>query len=350
MSGMTRNLFLLYPLVLLVTLHLGGYYLLVVIILNMLVMPGLDLLAAPEPAVAASRPRAAVAPREQTLRAEHGFCLLFLVALGYGAASVRGLRLDSLEFWLRTYATGLVGGTLGFVVAHELIHRRGRLDRCCGVALLTLLNYGHFRVEHVFGHHANVGLAEDPASARRGQTVYGFYLQSIPGQVRSALAIETRRLRARGHSPLSLHNQVLSSWLVSLSLAVGCYGLWGLAGLCFFIAQGLFAVLILETVNYVEHYGLRRQVRAGRVEKVSARHAWSTGARWTNRMLLGLGKHADHHLNAARPHTQLAHLQAAPTLPLGYFASAFLALIPPLWFAVMDPLVAAQQEVVEHAR
>jgi alkane 1-monooxygenase len=104
-----------------------------------------------------------------------------------------------------------------------------------------------------------------------------------------------------------------------------------------FVAQAVVAVLMLETINYVEHYGLaRREVAPGRYEKVEPRHSWNSGHAVSNWMLLNLARHSDHHAHVARPYNQLRHFDDVPQLPTGYSAMLLLALVPPLWFRVMD--------------
>ena len=89
--------------------------------------------------------------------------------------------------------------------------------------------------------------------------------------------------------------------------------------------------MLLEGINYVEHYGLaRREEAPGRYERVSARHSW---------LLINLARHADHHLIASRHYPALASRDQAPQLPAGYATMLILALVPPLWRKVMDPRV-----------
>ena len=48
--------------------------------------------------------------------------------------------------------------------------------------------------EHLHGHHARVGTANDPATARFGERSDHFFLRSVPAQFRSAWRLEARRL------------------------------------------------------------------------------------------------------------------------------------------------------------
>jgi alkane 1-monooxygenase len=234
----------------------------------------------------------------------------------------------------------LLGACLSFVAtvsiagtttAHELVHRPGsRVSTIAGRMLLAFILDATFAIEHVYGHHVRVGMREDPATARRGESVYRFILRSTVGGVRSAWQIERRLLERRGIALWSWRNRNLRGAglsLVYVLATAACNG-W-LAGLAF-IGCGLLGKALLEMSNYVEHYGLVR-VAGTRVE---ARHAWDTPAAMTAAGMFNLGRHAAHHI-AVRPYWQLPLEAAAPQLPGGLVMSGLIALVPPLWFRIM---------------
>lgn len=243
-------------------------------------------------------------------------------------------------------AAGVYGTTFGINVAHELIHARSRLDRALGGVLLGMLLSGSFKVEHIRGHHRDVATDADPSSAPRGRSLYAHLPQAAVGNWRKGWALETARLRRRG---LGLRHHELLRWAAVSVLALGLGGaLAGVDGVVFVLVQGILARLNLEIINYVEHYGLRRQVVARdgdrvRYERVSPAHSWTSEHRASRVVLLNLPRHADHHAHASRPWTTLRPLDGAPTTPHGYPALFLLALVPPLWFRVMDPRVDAAQ-------
>src|SRR6185503_17827218 len=125
----------------------------------------------------------------------------------------------------------------------------------------------------------------------------------------------------------------------------------GPLALALFAGQSLVAIAMLEVINYVEHYGLLRKKlsRPGpsgprvsyEYERVKPEHSWDSPNRISNWMLMNLPRHSDHHMSAAKRYQSLELLTHAPRLPGGYGAMFLLALVPPLWFRVMDPLVAA---------
>jgi len=188
-----------------------------------------------------------------------------------------------------------------------------------------------------------VATPDDPASAPRGEVVYAFWLRSITGGLRSAWQLEARRLAAAGLPALHPRNEVLTGGLAQLALVLGVgAGLGPLAAVAF-LGAALMGILLLETINYVEHYGLaRKQLPGGRFERVSPAHSWTTDRPLGRVLLFELTRHADHHAHAGRPYPLLRHMDDAPELPQGYPAMLLLALLPPLWFRVMDPRVDAE--------
>ncbi len=236
----------------------------------------------------------------------------------------------------------LTTGAGGINIAHELMHRRGRLHRALGEALMSSVLYAHFCVEHVLGHHRMVATPEDGASARRGEAVYAFVPRSVVQGWRSAWRLEGQRCLRHGVGRLSLADRRLRHPLVQGALLAAVGLVFGAPGLTFFLAQAAGAVLLLEVINYIEHYGLARaRVPAAgggeRWERVEPRHSWNSTNRLTGAFLFHLTRHSDHHAEASRPYDLLRALPAAPHLPAGYPAMMLLSLLPPLWFRVMDP-------------
>ena len=237
---------------------------------------------------------------------------------------------------------GVVGGGLAINVAHELCHRPGRLEQAMAKALWLSVGYLHFHLEHRLGHHARVATPLDPATARLGESLYAFLPRSMAGGFASAWRLERTRLGLMGVSVLSWRNQML--WFTALppAGAAAVAWAWGPAAGAFVVAQAIAAVLVLETVNYLEHYGLERRLLApGVFEPVGLAHSWNSNRRFTNYLLLKLQRHSDHHVNPGRRFQVLRAFEEGPTLPTGYGGMVLLALVPPLWHRVMDPRVVA---------
>ena len=274
----------------------------------------------------------------------YGALGLHLVALGGMLYGVSVGRWSGLELVGAVATAGLSCGAIGINLGHELGHRQRALHQWgARVALFSSL-YLHFLVEHNRGHHVRVATPDDPASAQRGQTLYGFWARSIAGGWRSAWGIERKRLGLKGQSAWSVHNEVLLGAIAQVG-AVALIGLTlGPASALAFVGAATGGILLLETVNYVEHYGLSREKRPdGRYERVTPLHSWTSDRPIGRALLFELTRHADHHANAGRPYPVLRHFEAAPELPQGYPAMLLLALAPPLWFKVMDAHVDAEQ-------
>lgn len=240
-------------------------------------------------------------------------------------------------------SVGICFGAIGINVAHELGHRTSALPRLTARALLVLVAYPHFRVEHNRGHHARVATPEDPASARRGESLYAFWLRSIRGGLRSAWSLERQRLEGAGQSVWGPRNEVLSGWVAVVLLWALIGMMAGPVALGMFVGAGLVAVLLLETVNYVEHYGLGRQSTGpGRYERTQPRHSWNSERPIGRVLLFELTRHSDHHAFPARPFAVLRHHDEAPELPTGYPGMILLALVPPIYRRVMESALLEQ--------
>ena len=332
----------LVPLTAALGLWLGGPWAWLTVAFVYGLVPLADGLAGPDPRNAddaalqrAAASRAATLPLVLALPVQLGlFALLGVVWQQEGAGWVERAG------WIASVA--LAGGGIGIVVGHELVHRRDRRLYRLGQALLGMVLYAHFAVEHVRGHHARVGTDEDPASARRGQGVYAFIPASILRQFASAWRLEAERLGRAGQGPWTPRNEVLAGVVAQAAWLGAAALLFGAEVAAVFVGVALASVCLLEVVNYIEHYGLRRGRDAqGRLEPVRAGHSWNSDHPWSRGLLFELPRHTDHHMNAGRPYQTLRSVAGAPQLPAGYPAMVLLALCPPLWFRVMDPRVAA---------
>ena len=237
---------------------------------------------------------------------------------------------------------GLYYGAVGIAVAHELMHRPSRLDRWLGDFLLCTVTYPHFAIEHVYGHHIRVATPDDPASARLNETLYAFIPRSVIGGLRGAWGIEVRRLKSRGQGWFSLQNRMLgylvivAAWYLAAWLFVGVYGLAAVA------IQSAVAIFSVETINYLQHYGLqRKEISPGRYERPDVQHCWNWETRFSGLYFLNLGRHSEHHRSANRRFDALRVLDGQPRLPGGLMPMYLAAMVPPLWFAIMNPRVEA---------
>ncbi|OZF58283.1 alkane 1-monooxygenase [Rhodococcus sp. 14-2470-1a] len=239
---------------------------------------------------------------------------------------------------------GLVAGT-GINAAHELGHRIEEHERWLAKVALMQTLYGHFFVEHNRGHHVRVATPEDPASARFGENLYTFLPRSVVGGLRSAWRLENQRLHRRGIHRWSPQNALLHTWAMSVALFGTLVLVFGLSILPYLLLQAVVGVLLLETVNYVEHYGLLREKNErGRYERCSPRHSWNSDRLCTNIFLYHLQRHSDHHANPGKRYQTLRSCDEAPQLPAGYASMVLVAAVPPLWRRVMDRRVLAHYD------
>ena len=233
--------------------------------------------------------------------------------------------------------TGVIGGFC-INLGHELGHKSDEMERWLAKLILAPSCYGHFFIEHNRGHHRDVATPEDSASSRMGESIYRFMLREMPGAMSRAWKIEADRLRRSGQAVWSLHNQFIQPWLITLALWVALVGWLGWRVLPFLIAASFWSNFQLTLANYIEHYGLlRRKVSADRYERCEPHHSWNSNHVFSNWATFHLQRHSDHHAHPTRRYQSLRHFEDAPQLPSGYPGMFLLAVIPPLWFGVMNP-------------
>ncbi|QSE97196.1 alkane 1-monooxygenase [Fulvivirga lutea] len=243
-----------------------------------------------------------------------------------------------------TLGFAVVTGGIGITVAHELGHKKEAIERFYSKVLLMTVSYMHFYIEYNKGHHVHVATMGDPATSRKNESFYAFWVRSVFLGYAHAWKIENNRLKRKGKSAFSLSNNMI--WFAILPIlfagvmtAILSYFSgtieWGVA--VFFFAQSFFAFTLLELVNYVEHYGIqRKEVSPGRFERVTPIHSWNASHLVSNFFLFQLQRHSDHHANAIKRYQVLDHYDESPQLPAGYSTMIIIAMIPPLWFVMMN--------------
>ncbi len=237
------------------------------------------------------------------------------------------------------FTVGVVGG-IAINTAHELGHKRDSGERWLSRVALAQTGYGHFFIEHNRGHHVRVATPEDPASSRLGESFWAFLPRTVAGSISSAWGIEAARLDRLGKSHWSIHNDILSAWAMTVGLFAALAIAFGPVVLPYLLIQAVIGFSLLEVVNYLEHYGLRRGKREdGRYERCLPEHSWNSNNVASNVLLYHLQRHSDHHANPTRRYQALRHVEEAPQLPTGYAGMIVLAWFPPLWRRVMDPIL-----------
>ena len=225
--------------------------------------------------------------------------------------------------------SGLFIGIMGTVPGHELSHRtKEKFDMSIANWLLSLSWDCAFAIEHVYGHHKNVGLAIDPATAKRGENIYSFIIKAIVQEQKDAWTIECERLQRKGLSLISLKNRMITGYSRSALVTVLAYFIGGLSGMLIFLLCAFIAKSLLEVINYTEHYGLIRIEG----ERVSPRHSWNSNSIMSSIYLYNVTRHSSHHEKANLKYWELRAYDGAPMMPHGYLTMLYLAIFAPFYF------------------
>lgn len=245
--------------------------------------------------------------------------------------------LQPIDIIGRILSMGILCGTFGINVGHELGHRKNKFEQ--NLAKLSLLSslYMHFFIEHNRGHHKNVATYNDPSSARYNEMVYLFYFRTIFKSYQSAWHIANNEMRKKGGKSFSISNEMLLFQLIQIGFIALIYFIFGGLITLYFLAAAFIGIVLLETVNYIEHYGLsRKQIENDKYERAMPQHSWNSNHVLGRLLLFELSRHSDHHYLATRKYQILRHHDHSPQLPSGYPGSMLLALVPPLWFYIMN--------------
>lgn len=264
-----------------------------------------------------------------TLPIQIGFLIFFFYAIQE--------PITTFELLGRIFGMGIMCGVMGINVGHELGHRNNRFDEFIGeILLLTSLNT-HFLPYHNGGHHYNVATPQDAATARKNEPLYLFWFRSHFSSYLEAWRLENNRMHQENRSWLHPQNRMVIYTICNILLLFCIFWVFGKFVLLCFIAAAVSGIALLETVNYIEHYGLlRNKNKFGRYERVKRNHSWNSDHQVGQVMLFNLSRHSDHHYNGSKHYQLLKSLPESPQMPTGYPGMMLLSLIPPLWFWVMN--------------
>lgn len=255
----------------------------------------------------------------------------------FALLTVSSATLAAYEFVGCVISVGIVLGVNGINVAHELGHRQSSNERFIGKALLLPALYMHFYIEHNFGHHLHAATKEDPATARYNQSVYAFWITSIFRQYSNAWRIQMTLLKNQNQSFFSIKNDMLWYTILQIAYLGMLFYTFGISGFLFGLFAGITGFILLETVNYIEHYGLLRlKLPSGRYERVREIHSWNSNHVIGRIVLYELTRHSDHHYKTSKKYQILDCHDESPQMPYGYPTSMVMAMVPPLWFALMN--------------
>ena len=284
------------------------------------------------------------AAEEELAKKNKGYdVLLYLVvAVQYFSLYVflSSMKNDTLT-WQETagriFVMGMLCGVFGINVGHELGHRVNKYEQVLAKALLLTSLYMHFFTEHNKGHHKRVATPDDPSSARLGEPVYIFYFRTIIFSYISAWHIANEEIKKKSKSVFSIQNEMIQFTFLQIAFVALILYFFGWLVTLYFLAAALIGILLLETVNYIEHYGLQRKLTGdGKYERAMPEHSWNSDHIIGRLMLFELSRHSDHHYLASRKYQILRHHDHSPQMPTGYPGMMILSLFPPAWFYVMN--------------
>ena len=262
---------------------------------------------------------------------------IVFILLSYGLNKLIVNSYETYEIIGLIFSLGILLATNAINVAHELGHRKNILDRNLSKLLFLPCLYMHFYLEHNLGHHKNVGTQEDPATARYNQNLFHFWIESVIKQYFNAWSIQLRLLSMEKRSFFSVKNDMFFYTIFQIGYLIFLFQIFGLMGMVYGIIAAVISFLFLETINYIEHYGLKRKkLPSGRYERVEKFHSWNSNHIVGRIVLYELTRHSDHHYKSNKKYQILENINESPQLPFGYPTSMLLAIFPPLWFHIMN--------------
>jgi alkane 1-monooxygenase len=260
------------------------------------------------------------------------YAVLYLGSLIWLTTNIR--RFAPMEAALLVLDLSLLAGVC-FAAAHELLHAKARIDQFLQRLTTSVLFYPHYKLIHIRSHHVHVGTDHDENTAWLSEGFYAYLLRTIPGSMQRCWQLEVGHLRGLSAAMHLLRNKMVLYAAGEVTLLVTLYLLSGGWGLLFYLAHIVGAHTVLESVNYIQHYGLLRGRSEGEYEDTGPEHSWDTYHFFSSYATFRVGHHSYHHL-AVKPYYLLGTEPKAPTLPVGYLWSIPLVLLPPLWRHVIN--------------
>jgi fatty acid desaturase len=257
--------------------------------------------------------------------------LILLIAVSIYTIDNQSITIFSFVGYCVT--VGFMLGSFGVNVGHELTHRKNKkLDMFIGNWVQALCLDNVFAIEHVYGHHKDVALLKDGASARRGEGIYSFMFRSTFSEYKNAFQIEKNRLKIKRKSIFSFENKFFAALFRSIIICIFIYSLASTQALIFYLISALISKILLETINYIEHYGLVRLEG----KPVRPRHSWNSNTFVSSAFTFNLTRHSAHHEKAHLPYWKLSPYSDAPKMPYGYMSTlSFALLLPWLYRKIM---------------
>jgi alkane 1-monooxygenase len=266
-------------------------------------------------------------------------------SLLYSLFLVANYNLSISEIIGSILSLGVILGANGINVAHELGHRKTLFEKIMGKLLLIPSHYTHFFIEHNHGHHLHVSTPNDPSTAKYNQSLYAFWIQTVVGTYCEAWKIQLKLNKLENRKIYAIKSDMFWFTIIQISYMVLIYNFFGTIATIVALISGIVGFLLLETINYIEHYGLKRnKLESGRFERVSEKHSWNSNHVLGRIVLYELTRHSDHHFKSQKEYQILEYHDVSPQMPYGYPTSMVLSFFPPLWFSVMNKRIPVEMK------
>jgi alkane 1-monooxygenase len=203
--------------------------------------------------------------------------------------------------------------------------------------------YTHFWDEHVNGHHKHLATSRDPVSHEVGANLYYAVPKALVMTHWTSYKREVERLTGLNNGkPISIIHNLTSNrmfyyFVFNVALGYTINKTLGYKALYWQLVYSYMGAMYLESVNYLEHYGLRRRMdKSGIMESIGYQHSWSAVS---SPISFRIQRHSDHHAHKFRPYQILRRMDKAPTMPFEYILMLFLIIFPPMYWLIIDPRV-----------
>lgn len=277
----------------------------------------------------------------------HIFIVLHLTSFA-GTLFVLSKTAFGIEWFGGILSLGIQAGSIGGLAGHEFLHSRVRLEKILGLMTYNAINYAHFEVSHLLGHHRFIGLESDWSTARSGESFYRFWYRAVVHGYIGAWRLEAENLRRKKIPLLSISNRPLIYGLFQVLTLASVFMLLNVQAVIAHLVISVVAWSQIEAINYMSHYGLTRKKDArGRLEKITPLHTWESNNKATNWFVFNTGKHSHHHTDQCAAHYELRLDHLGEYIPVGLPVMSLICLIPPLFFAIMNPQLKKRQELAE---
>src|SRR6266481_2376924 len=182
---------LLLPVLLVLGVLGGGYWLLLPSLFLLVVVPLLDLLTGWQDDAHFEKNDFSPAQISLLHWNPRLYALFYVGSVIYLAMSIN--RFNATEIALLVVSSSLLGG-IGFGAAHELLHGKERIDQILQRIMTSFLFYPHYKLIHVRSHHVHAGTDHDENTAWLDESIYSYIFRTIPGSMVRCWLMEAGQL------------------------------------------------------------------------------------------------------------------------------------------------------------